>query len=495
MAESPPDLDSLSLEDLKKLVLEVLAENARLKAEVAALREENSRLKGLPKKPRLKPSGMEKKTDRAEVKRRRRQKRRGAKNMHTKVTERRVIEISVPAGSRFKGYQDIVVQELRVSRSVILYRRQRWQLPDGRMVVAPLPSGIEGHFGPELRRFVLAQYHRGQSTVERLLMLLQELGIEISKRLLVRVLTAGKEPFVAEAEGMLQAGLETASWVTVEDTGARHATSNQYCTQIGDDRFAWFATRPSKSRLNFLELLQAGERAYMLNTAALDYMRERRLSQALTAALKQAGEQSFYEEATWQSFAAECGVHATNGAANDPLRIATEGALWGALSDRGLVQDTAFVSDGCVAAGAALGSSPSAATAAAGSIWSARSTLSTPSPKTSGSSRKPFAHASGSSTLSSRPGGRSRAHDEDASWLPASTRSSPARPASSPSITCWPASTLTVPPSCACSTTRRFRSTPTARRTTSAAKSPAEKSAAARTALTDEMSATPCSAS
>jgi len=75
-------------------------------------------------------------------------------------------------------------------------------------------------------------------------------------------------------------------------------------------------------------------------------MRERRVSQALTAALKQAGEQSFYEEAAWQSFAAACGVHATHGGANDPLRIATEGALWGALSDRGLVQDTVFVSDG-----------------------------------------------------------------------------------------------------------------------------------------------------
>jgi len=239
-----------------------------------------------------------------------------------------------------------VVQELRVSRAVILYRRQRWQLPDGRMVVAPLPSGIEGHYGPELRRFVLAQYHRGQSTVERLLLLLQELGIEISKRQLVRMLTEGKEQFVAEAGGVLQAGLETASWVTVDDTGARHATSNQYCTQIGDDRFAWFATRPFKSRLNFLELLQAGERGYTLNPAALDYMRERRLSQRRLAALSQAGEQSFREAAAWQGFAAEHGIHAANWGANDPLRIATEGVLWGALSDRGRVQDIVFVSDG-----------------------------------------------------------------------------------------------------------------------------------------------------
>ena len=235
----------------------------------------------------------------------------------------------MPDGSRFKGYQDIVAQEPRISRAVILYRRERWQLPDGSTIVAPLPSGIEGHFGPELRRFVLARYHRGQTTVERLLLLLQELGVEISKRQLIRLLTAGKEPFVAEAEGVSRAGLETANWVTVDDSGARHAGSNHYCAQIGDDRFAWFATRPSKSRLNFLELPQAGERAYTLSTAALDTMRERRLSQRLLKALGQAGEQSFRDEAArpgpeaarpgpeaaWQGFAAEFsgGTHSIAG--------------------------------------------------------------------------------------------------------------------------------------------------------------------------------------
>jgi hypothetical protein len=32
---------------------------------------------------------------------------------------------------------------------------------DDGAVLALLPPGIDGHFGPELRRFVLAQYHQG----------------------------------------------------------------------------------------------------------------------------------------------------------------------------------------------------------------------------------------------------------------------------------------------------------------------------------------------
>src|SRR5271166_6631854 len=64
------------------------------------------------------------------------------------------------------------------------------------------------------------------------------------------------------------------SWVTVDDTGARHAGKNGFCTQIGDDRFTWFGTRASKSRLNFLDLLRAGHTDYVLNDAAYGYMRD-----------------------------------------------------------------------------------------------------------------------------------------------------------------------------------------------------------------------------
>ena len=53
-----------------------------------------------------------------------------------------------------------MVQDLVVRRHVIRFRRERWLTPEG-AAVAPLPPGIVGHFGPELRRFVLAQYHRG----------------------------------------------------------------------------------------------------------------------------------------------------------------------------------------------------------------------------------------------------------------------------------------------------------------------------------------------
>ena len=259
MAESPKDISGLSLEELKALLLQALEEVARLKAENVKLREEIARLKGLKGRPKLKPSGMEKAAEAGAAKGSRKKGRRGAKRTKLSINETRIGKPdNLPAGARFKGYEDFTVQDIVIKPWTVLYRRERWLLPSGETVVAALPREATSHFGPELKRFILSQYHQGQVTVPRLLTLLQDLGIDISKRQIVRLLSGKQDAFLAEAKEVLRAGLRSASWITVDDTGARHKARNGFCTHIGNDSFAFFATTYSKSRLNFLELLGLG---------------------------------------------------------------------------------------------------------------------------------------------------------------------------------------------------------------------------------------------
>ena len=259
-----PDLDTLSADGLKRLVARLLVRVAALEEENRQLRDENARLKDLPKRPKLAPGGMDRATGpgrraaRETARRSRRKPRHGKRT--PPITEERTLTVAAPPGSRRKGYEPYTVQDLVLSPRVIRYRRERWATPDGREIVAPLPPEVAGHFGPGIVRYILMQHVQGQVTTERLLVQLRALGVRIAKGQIVALLTARQDAFHAEKDAVLEAGLATARWVTVDDTGARHAGRDETTTHVGDDRFAWFATRASKSRLNFLDLLRAGPR-------------------------------------------------------------------------------------------------------------------------------------------------------------------------------------------------------------------------------------------
>ncbi|WP_460018613.1 IS66 family transposase [Magnetospira thiophila] len=345
MVKPRPDIDAFSPLVLKPLALGLLEENARLSSENAALREEIARLKGLKGKPDIKPpstpSGMDKATDKRS---RREKRRRGPKAPSAPVEERIVVATAIPPGSRFKGYEDFTIQDLKIEPRVVRYRCERWLTPDGRTVLAPLPAGIGDHFGPEIKRFILAQYHQGQTTVPRLVELLQMLGVDISKRQVVRILTDANDAFVAEARDVLRAGLTHGGWISVDDTGARHQGKNGVCTQIGNDAFTFFATTGSKSRANFLGLLRAGHGDYVLNDQAFAYMRHRRLAGSVIATLAGHPVRRFADHAAWQAHLGALGIAALK-VHPAPVTIATEGALWGAVTAHGFLDGTVIVSD------------------------------------------------------------------------------------------------------------------------------------------------------
>ena len=346
---NPLNIDALSTTELKALVVDPLERVSALGRVVAEQRDEIARLKGLKGRPDIRPSvlpsGMDKAirpvTDAPKAGRRVG----GPKTQRRVIHEDRVVKADVPTGSRFKRYANFVVQDLVLRVHTLRYRRERWVTPDGETVTAALPPAVTGHFGPALHRFVLAQYHQGQVTVGRLLDQVRAIGIDVSRRYLVRLLIGGQELFRDEARDVLRAGLETARWITVDDTGARHKNRNGYCTQIGNDDFAWFRTTGSKSRLNFLECLRAGHTDYLVDDAALAYMRERALSGLAINLLAHHPVRQFADEAAFMAHLQALGLTDLD-VLPDPVCIATEGALWGAIRAHGFLCEAVVVSDG-----------------------------------------------------------------------------------------------------------------------------------------------------
>jgi len=360
----PPDsLERLTPADLIGVVRDLIGEVTRLRVENEklgaalaklriehqAVKDELARLKGLPPRPPVKPSGMDKSTDAKEPatsggkKAERSLRRRGRQLDRLKIGATVVVKANPPAGSRNKGFEDIVVQELSLFPQVTRYRRERWETADGKTIIADLDPAIVGGYGPNLHRFVLALHFSGQVTCDRIVALLNGMGVVISKRQVVRLLTARLETFRAEDEAVLKAGLGGA-YVTVDDTGARHAGKSGYTTQIGSSNFTTFRTGPSKSRLAFLSRLCGGASLYVINEAALDYMKERGLPLSTIGKFKEHKTQIFSSAADWERHLQALGLNELK-VAPDPLLIASEAALWGAIRHQGLLPDTVIVSD------------------------------------------------------------------------------------------------------------------------------------------------------
>ena len=123
-------LSGLSRGELEALTERLLAENAALKQAIAELRAEVATLKGVKGRPKMQAErhgeGHRARAGR-QGPRPRRQRR--ARPSGSPSHEERVIEADVPAGSRFKGYEDFLVQDLVLRPHVVRFRRERWLTP------------------------------------------------------------------------------------------------------------------------------------------------------------------------------------------------------------------------------------------------------------------------------------------------------------------------------------------------------------------------------
>jgi hypothetical protein len=311
---------------------------------IQQLEDEIARLKGLKPRPRIAPSSLEsppRPPRDPHAKRPGSAKR--SKTAQLTITEETVLRLPhVPEGAVFKGYEDFVVQDLILEPRVILYRREHWQAPDGRSLVAPLPAEVlpGSHFGPDLICFILHQYHHQHVTQPLLLEQLRQLGIDISTGELARILTEGKDTFHQEKDELLPAALAVSSYIEVDDTGARHRGHTGACTQIGNGLFASFASTDSKSRLNFLGVLRGPRTDYVINRSAVAYWRRQKLPREMVDRLRR-GPRRFAELAAWRAQLRRTGITGPR-----HVRIASEGALLGSLIAQGVSPGLVVLSDG-----------------------------------------------------------------------------------------------------------------------------------------------------
>lgn len=332
--------------------------NAGLRTKLTELQDEIGSLKGLTPRPKFKGGNLVKTTEKrlleeqakassdepveaAEPAKRPGSSKR-AITRELEIHETRIVPPSqpVPEGSVFKGHRKFVVRDIAISAHNICVKREVWLTPDGKWLVGERPKEYgNSHFGPALRAFIVNQHQQCLVTQPLLHEQLTEFGIIISTGQLDRLLSWGIDAFEAEALAVLVAGLKGTSAVTVDDTYAPHKGAGGFATNISGPLFAWYGSTPCKSRASFIALLHAGDVDYCINEAGLRHMAANGLPPqhiAVLAAMPFACRSVMLLE----QYLTVKGINA-----EEHRRIATEGALWGAVVGK-LHADIAIVSDG-----------------------------------------------------------------------------------------------------------------------------------------------------
>jgi len=357
--EIPAEQRTPLVDALLRVIAQLQATNLELQTtiqrqqqRIEQLEEEIRRLKGLPETPKRPPqpstlndpSGPPSEADKQKPttpdgKRPGSAKR--SKTQHLIVHDDVPLPLDgLPDGTKFLGYQDFTVQDLKVEPHNTRYRRGRYQLPDGTIQIAPLPEDVTSHFGPTLRQYVLYQHFHNHVTQPLLHEELLELGVDISAGQVNRLLTEGHEAFHAEKDSLLPAAREVSSYLQTDDTSARHQGKGGHTLHIGNDFFASFFTTDTKSRVNFLKILLEPHAGYLFNGDALFYLECFEAPKKLRTQLQPDTGWTLYDDASW-----EAQLDAWKITSAEQRRLLTESALWANLIAQGLYNDLVLISD------------------------------------------------------------------------------------------------------------------------------------------------------
>lgn len=275
---------------LVNLLEKALAENRQLKEEVAALKDENTRFKGGQGRPPLAGGKSKAKNDDplAEFKHRKpptadpsdkdrsRKETKNAKLVIDRVETLGLAKADLPPDAVFKGYEEVVVQDVKFEATTILFRRAKYYSAEQSMsYTAPLPAGYGGQFGPGVRAWVLNLYYAANLSEPKLLEFLHTIGLKVSAGQLSHWLIHEVEVFHQEKAEVVRAGLESTPYQHLDSTATGLFGQSYQCHILCNPLYTAYTTLPGKDRYSLLKVLLGGEPLrYRLTNRVLEQLTE-----------------------------------------------------------------------------------------------------------------------------------------------------------------------------------------------------------------------------
>lgn len=297
---------------LINLVEGLSEENEKLKIEIQKLRDENNRLKGEQGKPKFPgKKGKKKRKDvSSETDRKQREKEnekasksKDKKNIPINRTEICEVDPSIlPADAEFRGYEPVVVQEIKILTDNVEYRKEIFYSPsENRIYVGKLPDGIVGEFGPGIRSLICAFKYVGNMSQPKIQEFLENCSVTISQSTISRILTSNETGFNQERLDIFLSALKHTLYHQIDDTTVRVKGKNHYSQIFCNPYYTAFFTVPRKDRLTILDLLLCGrERKYRLDQNAFSLMADFKVSKKVADQLQDLSDDTELSETEMQ---------------------------------------------------------------------------------------------------------------------------------------------------------------------------------------------------
>ncbi len=281
------ELNAIQDENARELIRRLMniiekqaAELREVKAENQLLRDENNRLKGEQGKPKTKGNTPKRPTSdhsSEEERKKPRQRHKRSKKEEIQIDREEVVKVDpgrLPKDAKFKGYVEVVVQDIIVKTDNVLFRKEKYHSAlNHKMYVAELPDGYEGQFGPGIQTMTLVLYFGIGTSEPKILEFFKNVGIHISAGEISNLLIKKQAIFHAESDAVYEAGLQSSPWQQTDDTLTRVDGQNQHCHVVCNPVYTSYHTRARKERLVVLDVLRNGrKRFFRLNEEAIGYL-------------------------------------------------------------------------------------------------------------------------------------------------------------------------------------------------------------------------------
>jgi Transposase IS66 family len=265
---------------LLNLVEKLAMEVRTLQEENQRLRDENARLKGEKGKPDIKANTPKPPSADYSSERERHTPKAWSKSGKTakihidREQTLRIDPASLPPDARFKGYEDVIVQDVIFNSDNVLFRKEKYySRSEGRSYLAETPQGYEGQFGPGIKSLAIVLYFGSNMSEPKIAGLLGSIGVAISGGEVSNLLIKEQGAFHQEKDALYQAGLGSTPYQHLDQTGTRVGGVNQHCQIVCNPLYTVYRTTETKDRMSVLDTLRNGRpRCYLLNEETLEHL-------------------------------------------------------------------------------------------------------------------------------------------------------------------------------------------------------------------------------